>query len=185
MRVVPLRLHALRGLVLTPSEKGAIAEAAITAAAVKLGIVVLRPVVEGRRYDLVFDIDHELMRIQCKSGALKGDVIVAYTGTSRHTPGGYLRTTYGPREIDAFAIYVPELYSCYLLPIAEFAGRHVVHLRLAPARNNQLRGVTMAADYTLGAIAQLGERRRGTAEAVGSSPTSSIAEIPHGTRRMG
>ena len=43
----------------------------------------------------------------------------------------------------------------------------------------------MAADYTLGAIAQLGERRHGMAEAVGSSPTSSIAEIPHGTRRMG
>jgi len=30
---------------------GAIAEAAITAAAVELGVVVLRPVIEGRRYD--------------------------------------------------------------------------------------------------------------------------------------
>jgi hypothetical protein len=35
--------------------KGAIAEAAITAAAVKLGFVVLRPFPEGRRYDLVID----------------------------------------------------------------------------------------------------------------------------------
>jgi hypothetical protein len=35
--------------------KGAIAEAAITAVAVELGFVVLRPLVEGRRYDLVID----------------------------------------------------------------------------------------------------------------------------------
>ena len=125
---------------LTPSEKGAIAEAAITAAAVKLGIVVLRPVVEGRRYDLVFDIDPELMRIQCKSGTPKGDVIVAHTETSRHTPGGYVRTTYGPREIDAFAIYVPELYSCYLLPIAEFAGRHARAPAARPCEEQSTQG---------------------------------------------
>jgi hypothetical protein len=31
--------------------KGAVAETAITARAVELGIVVLKPVVEGRRYD--------------------------------------------------------------------------------------------------------------------------------------
>ena len=46
--------------------KGAIAEAAIMAAAVELGVVVLRPMIEGRRYDLVFDIDHRLFRVQCK-----------------------------------------------------------------------------------------------------------------------
>ena len=37
------------------SRKGAIAEAAITLAATEMGIVVFRPVIEGRRYDLVFD----------------------------------------------------------------------------------------------------------------------------------
>jgi PD-(D/E)XK endonuclease len=38
--------------VLTPTMKGAIAETQIAAEAVRLGIVVLRPIVEGRRYDL-------------------------------------------------------------------------------------------------------------------------------------
>jgi hypothetical protein len=32
---------------LTPSQKGAVAEAAITAAAIQLGLVVLRPLCEG------------------------------------------------------------------------------------------------------------------------------------------
>lgn len=160
---------------LTPSEKGAIAEAAITAAAVKLGIVVLRPIVEGRRYDLLFDIDHDLMRVQCKSGALKGDVIAARISTSRYTPRGYVVTKYTQDEIDAFAIYCPALDCCYLLPIGEFAGLTYVHLRVHPTRNNQAIGVRMAADYEFGAIAQLGERPAGSREAVGSSPTSSTA----------
>src|SRR5215213_9316588 len=55
--------------------KGAIAEAAIAAQAVEFGIVVLRPVVEGRRYDLVFDIDHRLYRVQCKWAPRRGAII--------------------------------------------------------------------------------------------------------------
>jgi len=39
---------------LTPTQKGNVAEAAITLAAVKLGIGVLKPVQEGLRYDLMF-----------------------------------------------------------------------------------------------------------------------------------
>jgi hypothetical protein len=52
---------------LTSTQKGAIAEAAITARAVTLGVVILRPLVEGRRYDLVFDTGPELLRVQCTS----------------------------------------------------------------------------------------------------------------------
>jgi hypothetical protein len=56
-------------------------------------------------------------------------------------------------------------------------GRHrrgaFLHLRLAPARNGQRAGVTMAAQYRLGAVAQLGERVTGSHEVVGSSPISS------------
>jgi hypothetical protein len=61
------------------SHKGAIAEAVITAEAVKLGFVVLRPVVEGRRYDLVIDTGARLLRIQCKAAIKKGAVIVVNT----------------------------------------------------------------------------------------------------------
>src|SRR3954453_18602415 len=61
--------------------KGAIAEAAITAAAVELGIVVLRPGVEGRRYDLVFDIDRRLYRVQCKWAPRRGAIIDVHLST--------------------------------------------------------------------------------------------------------
>jgi hypothetical protein len=51
---------------LTPSQKGAAAEAAITAMTIQLGLTVLRPLCEGRRYDLVIDLEPELLRVQCK-----------------------------------------------------------------------------------------------------------------------
>jgi hypothetical protein len=47
------------------------AEAAITAAAIELGLVVLRPFPEGRRYDLVIDNGARLLRVQCKRGRLR------------------------------------------------------------------------------------------------------------------
>jgi hypothetical protein len=165
------------------SDKGAIAELELTAAAARLGVVVSRPLLEGRRYDLIFDIDHRLLRVQCKWGAQRGDLIVVRTSTSRHTPRGYIRTTYSAEEIDAIAIYCHPLNRCFLLPIEELAGQSYLHLRLAPARNNQRALVRMADDYDIakmitryGAVAQLGERLAGSQKVRGSSPLSSTEE---------
>jgi hypothetical protein len=98
---------------LTTNQKGAIAETAIAPAAVRLGIGIWRPLVDGGR-------------------------------------------------------------DC--VPIERMAGRAAFHLRLAPARNNQSAAINWASEYALGAIAQLGERRAGSAKVGGSSPPSSTAE---------
>jgi PD-(D/E)XK endonuclease len=71
---------------------------------------------------------------------------------------GYVQTTYGPNEVDAIGVYCPQLRQCYLLPIALVAGRNSIYLRVGPPRNNQQLGLKWAAQYELGAIAQLGER---------------------------
>ena len=158
--------------------KGAIAEAAITAAAVELGFVVLRPLVEGRRYDLVIDTGPDLLRVQCKWARKKGDVVFVDTSTRRLTPHGYVHTTYTPDEIEGVAAYCQELKRCFYLPIEIAAGRRGFHLRLGPAANNQQLAINWAAQYEFGAIAQLGERRDGIAKVVGSSPTSSTSRGP-------
>jgi hypothetical protein len=157
--------------------KGAIAEIAIMAAAVQLGFVVLRPVVEGRRYDLVIDTGPQLLRVQCKWAPRKGAVVVVHLSTCRHTPHGYVRSTYGPDEVDGIAVYCQELKRCFYLPIESVAGRSGMHLRLRPAANNQEAAINYADQYEFGAIAQLGERRHGMAEVVGSSPTSSTSNV--------
>jgi hypothetical protein len=163
---------------LTPSMKGAIAEAVIAAGAVKAGVGVLRPVVEGLRYDLVFDVRGHLLRVQCKSGRVHNRVVVVGTRTCRHTPSGYVRSGYSATEIDAIAVYRAELNSCYFLPIEEVAGRSTLHLRLSAAANGQQVAVRYAAQFEFrGAIAQLGERLTGSQEVGGSNPPSSTSIV--------
>jgi hypothetical protein len=134
---------------LTPSQKGAVAEAAITAELIQLGLVVLRPLCEGSRYDLVVDLEPRLLRVQCKLAKLREGVLVIRLNTSRFTPSGYVFTSYSVEEIDAVAAYSAELRRCFLLPIAEAAGMRGIHLRLEPSLNNQARGIRWAADYAL------------------------------------
>jgi PD-(D/E)XK endonuclease len=158
--------------------KGAIAEAAIAAAAVELGFVVLRPFPEGRRYDLVIDTGPDLLRVQCKWGRLKGSVIVVILATCRYTPSqGYVRTKYTADDVDGIAVYCHDLKRCFYLPIETVAGRSGIHLRVGPAANNQETAINFADQYDFGAIAQLGERVTGSHEVAGSSPASSTSNV--------
>jgi prevent-host-death family protein len=156
------------------NRKGAVAELKIAAAAVSLAVPLLRPMSEHGRYDLVFEIGDRLLRIQCKWAARKGDVLLIHTGGSYLSPHGYVRSTYSSDEVDAIAAYCGDLDRCYLLPIDLVAGKYVIHLRLAPAKNAQRAAVNWAADYEFpGAIAQLGERPDGIRKGGGSSPPGS------------
>jgi hypothetical protein len=164
-------------MLLDSNTKGAVAEQAIVLAAMKIDVPVLRPVAEHGRSDLALDIAGRLYRVQCKWGSLdeRRSVITVRLRTSRHTPQGYVRTTYDASEIDLFGVYCGDLDRCFLLPIERFAGQGWAHLRLTRARNNQVSCINLADDFDFeGAIAQLGERLHGMQEVVGSSPTSSI-----------
>ncbi len=160
------------------NHKGNLAEAMITARAIEAGIPVLSPVTEHGRYDLVFDLGGRLARIQCKWGRRAEGVVVAHLSNDRRTAAGKaIRTRYSPKEIDAFAIYCGELDRCFLVPIEVVAGQWAMQIRLEPPRNGQRAGLHFAADYEFhGAVAQLGERLRGTQKVVGSSPISSTKE---------
>jgi hypothetical protein len=134
---------------LTPSQKGAAAEAEITAALIRLDLVVLRPMCEGGRYDLAIDAGAKILRVQCKWASRRGNVLTARCITSRHTPRGYLRSTYSAEEIDAIAVYAPDTDRCYLIPVGETEGHVTLSLRLTPTRNNQAQRVRWAHDYEL------------------------------------
>jgi PD-(D/E)XK endonuclease len=137
---------------LTPSQKGAAAEATIAAVAIRLGFTVLRPLCEGRRYDLVIDLEPQLLRVQCKLAQRLDGVVSVRLKTNRYTPGGYVSTSYSPAEIDAIGAYSPELNRCFLIPVSEVLGRRVLHLRLDPTKNKQLQGIRWADDYEFEAM---------------------------------
>lgn len=156
------------------NHKGAIAEAEIAAAAIKLGIPTLKPQVEHGRYDLVFDLGLRFLRVQCKWAPLKGAVVQVNLAGYRFTSRGHIRSTYTADEIDAVAVYCDALDRCYLLPADLVAGMRMLYLRLEAPKNAQRAALHWAADYQLsGAVAQSEERLRGTQEGTGSSPVSS------------
>jgi hypothetical protein len=166
---------------MSPNQKGAIAEAAISYAAVELGIGVSKPT-SDERYDLIFDLRPALIRVQCKWATREDDVVNIRCYSSRRSGGGFVKDYYAADEIDAIAAHCAELRRSFFLPFAQFAGRTCVQLRLAPTANNQALGINWADDFDfarldwseVGAIAQLGERQSGTLEVTGSSPVGSI-----------
>ena len=169
---------------MTTDQKGAIAEIAVAAEAVKLGIDVYRPVAEGGRCDMIFDLETRLLRVQCKWATRRGEVLVINCRSARRCAEGFIRRTYTSEEIDAIAAYSLDLDRCFLIPIRRVEGRPAIQLRLSPSLNNQRRRINWADDFDLaatllahqGAVAQLGERRHGMAEVTGSSPVGSMRD---------
>ena len=167
---------------LTTDQKGNIAEQAVIWHATILGIDVYRPVGEGGRYDMLFDLDDRLVRVQCKWAPQDRGVIVVRCYTCRRNREGILKRPYAVGEIDALAAYCPNTGCCYYLPFEMFGQRTEIRLRLHSSKNNQRIGINWAKDFEFaatlgrsqGAIAQLGERLLGMQKVAGSSPAGSI-----------
>lgn len=97
------------------------------------------------RVDLVYEKSGGVFRrVQCKSAQLANDVVTFYTCS--HT-GGVERGYVG--DVDEFGVYCEATSAVYLVPVGDVAAR-LTRLRLAPARNGQLRGTRWAAPYLLG-----------------------------------
>ena len=139
---------------LTSDQKGVIAELAIAHAATELGVGVSKPLGD-QRYDLIFDLGHELLRVQCKWACRHKQVVVVRCYSSRRNAEGLLRRKYAREEVDAFAAYCADVRRCYFLPFECIPPGGFLQLRLSAPLNNQKLGVRWAEQYefaaTLGA----------------------------------
>src|SRR4051794_7378081 len=98
------------------NQKGAIVETAFTAAAVKLGLQVYLPAVEGGRYDLILDMHGRLIRVQCKWGTLLDNVVAARLLSCRRAREGLRYRGYTADEIDAIGSTAKRLTSATFCP---------------------------------------------------------------------
>jgi hypothetical protein len=137
--------------VVTTDQKGTIAELAIAHRAAALGIGVFKPLTDGERDDLVFDLRPRLIRVQCKTAALSGNVLVIRCYSCRRNADGLLKRPYTRDEIDAVAAYSAELDRCYFIPMARLNGQSSIQLRLRPSLNSQERGVHHASAFEFAA----------------------------------
>lgn len=128
-----------------PSEIGARTEAAVASALVRAGKPVFLPAFGvNSRVDLIYENDGDLVRVQCKTSRLLGEVLTFRTcSNTKNVPRVYTG------EIDVFAVYSPARDLVYLVPAAGLPKRYC-SLRLTSTRNGQRKGVLWAADYVLG-----------------------------------
>ncbi len=102
--------------------KGDIAEQAAVIEALKRGWGVLRPVGDRLPYDLVFDVDGCLVKVQVKAAwpdATSGNFMMdtRRTKTNRRV---MVRQSYGLSDFDFALVYVDELAMFYVLPVDVF-----------------------------------------------------------------
>lgn len=109
----------------------------------RAGKKVLLPFGDGHRYDIAMDEDGKLVRIQCKTARFKEGRIVFNASSQRRDQSRH----YYDGDADYFGVYSPHTDKVYLVPV-EDAGLEG-NLRVEPAKNNQVRGVKLAAQYEL------------------------------------
>src|SRR3954454_4143285 len=143
--------HALK--VEHPKAKGDRSTLAIMLALHEAGFEVLVPFGENSRYDLVIDDGRSLKRVQCKTGRLRcGAVRFAACSSYAHHPNPKMVVRDYLGQIDFFGVYCLDTGAAYLVPVESPQVRKRGSLRVAPAKNNQRRGVRLAADYEIARV---------------------------------
>lgn len=132
---------------MTPSEVGDVSAVQVMAALVAAGEIVLTPFGDSRRYDLALDRDGSLVRVQVKTGRLRGGAI-RFNTCSYTAVGGERKARHYSDGADVFGVYCPETRACYLVPVADLPPRQG-SLRVEPPKNNQQEGVRLADTYAI------------------------------------
>lgn len=107
--------------------KGEISEAQIIARLVKLGIPVSVPFGNNQRYDLVIDVNNNLLKVQCKTARKVGNGTISFHTCSRN--GSYRKGKTYHGQIDIFLIYDYETDEVYCVPV-ELSGTSHFYLRI-------------------------------------------------------
>lgn len=127
-------------------EKGDLTVAILTAQFLRLRYMVLKPLSELSRYDLVIDRGNGFERVQCKTGRLRRGVVIFNTSSTHHHRGRPSKSYKG--DADLFGVYCPENDCCYLVPVGD-VPEEKGQLRTIPAKNNQKMGIRDAQKYAL------------------------------------
>lgn len=133
---------------LSATQKGELAEVKCMCRFIEKGFTVCTPHGHDQKYDLIVDTGKERERVQVKTGKLKKEVIIWNCSRSPQVGQGKNRIPYSADDVDAFAVYCPELDECYYVPVNKTTTTQG-SLRVVPAKNKQIKKVMMAEDYIL------------------------------------
>jgi hypothetical protein len=126
---------------------GDISEAMVLAALVRVGKDVLIPWGDNLRYDMAYDDDGKLIRVQCKTAQDLGNGSFTFPTASSQAHRGKGRRNYRG-QIEFFGVYCPSTQEVYLVPVDD-VGLSSATLRVEPSVNNQTKKVRWAKDYVV------------------------------------
>jgi hypothetical protein len=132
--------------------KGDLAELKVATDLRARGYKIAFPYGEDWDFDLILCRESgALERVQVKYAQSNGRVITVRTRSSSLTNGKVRATKlYTAETIDWIAAWEPSLDRCFYIPAAALGdGMNMLHLRLVPTLNKQMRHVRQAEDYTL------------------------------------
>jgi hypothetical protein len=132
--------------------KGDIAELKVAADLRSRGYKLAFPYGEDLDFDLILcRHDGTLDRVQVKYARSDGRVITVRARSHSLTNGKVKATKlYTASMIDWLAVWEPSLDQCFDIPAAELgAGMTMLHLRLVPTLNKQVRRIRLAEEYTV------------------------------------
>ena len=129
--------------------KGDASEMRVILALVEAGYAISLPFGENHRYDLIADDGSRLLRVQVKTGRLRGGVIKYSCSSSHAHRGGYRRSYFG--EVELLAVYCPDTRKVYLLPESQFVATQS-HMRVQPPKNNIKKGIRWAQHFELAQV---------------------------------
>jgi hypothetical protein len=133
-----------------PKDIGDTSTLAIMLALQTQGCAVYVPFGENTRTDLIVDYGGRLSRVQCKTGRLRNGRVIFNTCSSyAHHPHPKVAKRDYQGEVDEFAIFCPELGAVYVLPLEEIGTKRRGSLRVEPTKNNQVKGIRLAAAYEI------------------------------------
>jgi Holliday junction resolvase-like predicted endonuclease len=130
-------------------QKGDLAELKVAADLAQRGCSISIPFGEDSDYDLVADFEGRLHRVQVKYTESDGNTVTVRCRSHSLTKGKVRSTKrFTSSMVDWIAVYDRTSNRCYCPSWELGAGRSMLHLRLAPARNGQRLGIRLAADHT-------------------------------------
>lgn len=138
--------------IITPANTkhtGDVSEAFVTAHLLARGYVVLKPLGDNQRYDLVIDRGSGFERAQVKTALYvpeKENLRIPLSNSYAHR--GRSRKTYRG-DVELVLAWSPRCAAVYVIDMDKVANCTEIILRLKPAMNNQIRNINLATDYLL------------------------------------
>ena len=126
---------------------GEITEQKVALEFLKLGILVSKPLVQSSKYDFIIEVNHNLYKIQVKTGTYKENAYLEFSTSTSHTnTKGTLNLCYTEKEVDFFATMYEN--QCFLIPYY-LCGKRAQRIRFVPTKNGQTKGILFAKDFHL------------------------------------